>query len=140
MQKNTALLAVLIAVLAVIGLSFSQGGSGSSSFIVLAKNNDFQYETFSESRFDELKGKESFSVFVHSKNCGTCAKKNKEIIDDVNKFQSGTILKLEYDEAPQNFLEKYEVTKYDTFVNFDTKGNATTIKGAKVEEVRNAIQ
>lgn len=106
---------------------------------VLAESSDFTYETFTQERFDELRGSEAFVVFVHSRSCGTCAKKNKTIIDDVASFPNGTILKMEYDEAPQAFLEEHGVTKYDTFVIFNQDGSAETKKGASIDEVKESL-
>ena len=111
----------------------------SAEAAILAQNGNFTYETFTQERFDALKGNEEFSVFVHSKACGTCAKKNKEIIEDVQTFTKGAILKLEYDEAPQEFLREYGVTKYDTFINFNADGSSSTVKGASVGQVRNSL-
>jgi tartrate dehydratase beta subunit/fumarate hydratase class I family protein len=106
---------------------------------VLAQNENFVYEDFSQKSFDALKGKEAFAVFVHSKSCGTCAKKNKQIIEEIEQFNVGKILKMEYSDAPMEFVKTYEVNKYDTFVMFDAQGNATTVKGASVEDVREAL-
>ena len=86
---------------------------------VLASANSFSYQEFDDASFEDLKGKEKFAVFVHSRSCGTCAKKNKQIIDDVSQYTDGKILKLEFDKASTDFLEAYGVTKYDTFVVFD---------------------
>lgn len=107
---------------------------------VYAQTDTFTYQDFDDATYQSLRGSESFSIFFHSKTCGTCAKKNVEIIDEKNEFTNGTILKLEYDEAPQALLEEFGVTKYDTFVNFDAAGNAQTVKGALVDDVRNSIQ
>jgi bacterioferritin-associated ferredoxin len=106
---------------------------------VLAQNADFTYETFSDERYAELKGNEPFAVFAHSKSCGTCAKKNKEILDEVEDFTTGTILKMEYGEADSEFLQTYGITNYDTFVTFDASGNHTTTPGAEVDTVREKI-
>ncbi len=107
---------------------------------VLAQNANFTYQTFDNESFNNLKGNEAFAVFVHSKTCGTCAKKEKQIMEEITQFNNGTILKMDWDSAPTEFLKNYEVNKYDTFVVFDAEGNHQTIKGAKVEEVRTSVQ
>lgn len=110
------------------------------STIVLAQNAGFTYENYTDAAFADSLGNEAFAVFVHSRSCGTCAKKNEQIMTEIEQFTDGKIFKMEYDEAPQSFIETYAVTKYDTFVVFDSDGNHETIKGAKVEAVRSSIQ
>ena len=139
MKKLLAPLLSLGAIALVVGLSLA-GGSESFAPTVYAENADFTYESFTQEAFEDLKGEENFSVFVHSRSCSTCAKKNKEIIDEVAQFDTGTILKLEYDNATQDFLKKYGVSKHDTFVNFDESGNFETVKGAQVDDVRLTLQ
>ena len=150
-MKNIFLTGALVAAVAVGGtfVYLQQNGQSDTSVAsaigdvlvpkVLAQSADFTYEEYSQARFDDLEGNEAFAVFVHSKTCGTCAKKNNQIIDEVAAFPSGMILKMEYSDAPQSFLAEHGVTKYDTFVIFDAAGNATTIKGADVAEVRDAL-
>lgn len=106
---------------------------------VFAQTENFTYESFSQERFDSLKGSEAFSVFVHNKACGTCAKKNNQIIDEAEEFSAGTILKMEFSKAPKEFLEKYNVAGYDTFVNFAADGSFETVRGGKVDDVRAEI-
>lgn len=106
---------------------------------VYAQNANFTYQDYTDEAFNELKGAKAFSVFVHSKTCGTCAKKDKQIINEVDQFTVGTILKMEYADAPQDFIKTYGINKYDTFVTFDAAGNHTTTKGAKVDAVRTDI-
>lgn len=140
MQKKSLFVGVIAVLAIAIGFFVTSGpDNASQSSTVLAQSGSFVYETYTQERFEALRGNEAFSVFVHSRSCGTCAKKHQQIIDEVNTFGNGTILKLEYDEASQEFLSEFEVTKYDTFVNFDASGNATTVKGANVEDVREEI-
>lgn len=107
---------------------------------VYAQTDNFVYEDFSQAKFDSLLGKEDFSVFVHNRSCGTCAKKNNEIIDEAAQFRAGTILKMEFSEAPKEFLNSYGVVSYDTFVNFSSNGSFETVRGGLVDDVRLAIQ
>lgn len=107
---------------------------------VLAQSDVFTYETFTQERYDELLGSESFAVFFHSKSCGTCAKKNQQIVDEVDDFTGGTILKLEFSEASAEIRRELDVANYDTFVVFDRDGNSQTVPGADVSEVREAIE
>jgi thiol-disulfide isomerase/thioredoxin len=106
---------------------------------VHAQNADFTYQDFDTATYNNLRGNEEFAVFFHSKTCGTCAKKNAQIIDEVSQFTDGTILKAEFSEADAAMLKELGVAKYDTFVTFDAAGNPTTVKGAQVADVRNAI-
>lgn len=103
---------------------------------VHAQTEQFLYEDFSEESFEMLKGQESFAVFVHSRTCGTCAKKHRDIINKAGDFSAGTILKLEYSNASQEFIEMYEVTSHDTFILFDAEGNHETTLGQSVMDVK----
>lgn len=107
---------------------------------VLAQSDVFTYETFTQERYEELLGTESFAVFFHSKSCGTCAKKHQQIIDEAGDFTGGTILKLEFSEASADIRRELNVANYDTFVTFDREGNAQTVPGADVSDVREAIE
>ena len=107
---------------------------------VIAQSDVFTYEAFSDERYEELLGSESFAVFFHSKTCGTCAKKNTQIIDEVDDFSGGTILKIEFSESDTELRKELGVTNYDTFVIFDADGNATTTPGASIDDVRDAIE
>lgn len=107
---------------------------------VIAESETFAYEQFTDERFEELRGSEAFAVFFHSNTCGTCAKKNQQIVDEVADFDGGVILKQEYSEAPTQLLAELEVTKYDTFVLFAADGTFQTILGASVDQVRDAIE
>jgi hypothetical protein len=151
MKKKSFLYFGLLAVLAVslsacsTGQETAKKTSSAETIIeavipsVLAQNENFIYEMYSEEAFNELKGNTAFAVFVHSKSCGTCAKKNNQILSEIEKFTDGKILKMEYSEAPMEFIKTYSVNKYDTFVMFDIDGNATTVKGASIEEVRDSL-
>jgi len=130
----------LVALLAIGGIALTLSGCSTpdASAQVIASNGSYNYETFTQDRFDQLLGSEAFTVFVHSKTCGTCAKKEKQIIDEISQL-STTILKMSWDGAPTDFLAKYGIAKYDTFITFDTTGNANTVKGAQVEDVRGSV-
>lgn len=131
----------LVLVLGFLFLSPSDSGNspvGVSN--VIASSGEFTYETFSQERFNELEGSEAFAVFFHSESCGTCAKKNKQIIDEVSAFSGGVILKQEFSEASSALRSDLGVTNYDTFVVFDARGNSQTVAGASVNDVRKAIQ
>ncbi len=134
----------IIALSALVVTACGAGGNKTTSvdFIpqVYAQTETFTYEDFTTERYEALKGKESFAVFFHSKACGTCKGKNDEIIKEVSDFTDGTILKMEYSDAPQAMLKQYGVTKYDTFVVFNANGSFETIKGAKVDDVREKMK
>jgi len=141
-MKKFALVAVLAVSTAFLaGCSHTPSSSSPMSLVptVLAQTPDFTYETYTEKRFNELKGSEAFTVFVHSKSCGTCTKKNQQIVDQAGDFTSGMILKMDWDGAPKAFKDAYGVVKYDTFVRFDAAGNHTTNRGATVDEVRSGM-
>jgi hypothetical protein len=106
---------------------------------VIAESPDFVYETFSQERYDELRGADAFAVFFHSESCGTCAKKHQQIVDEVSDFSGGVILKQEYSEASTSLLSELGVSNYDTFVVFDERGNFETLPGATISNVREVI-
>lgn len=107
---------------------------------VYAENADFTYETFTEEKFETLRGTEEFAVFFHSASCGTCRGKDKEIISEVADFTDGTILKLEYSDAPEAIRTELGVKGYDTFTVFAADGSFETKKGMKVDDLKTKIQ
>jgi thiol-disulfide isomerase/thioredoxin len=137
---NKAILGVLVAVVAIGGITLTMNSSTPSAAAqVLASNGNFTYETFTEARYNQLRGTEAFAVFFHSKTCGTCAKMNQEIIDEVSKFTNGRILKAEFSEMSSTMLKELGVAKYHTTVVFDENGEFTTLKGAMPDAVRNQL-
>lgn len=143
-MKNHIFLRLGLVAVALLGLSACTSGTPDPTAhtgipTVYAENAGFQYESYTDEKFDDLLGNEAFTVFVHSKSCGTCKRKDKQIINEVGEFQSGVILKMEYANAPMDFKKEYGVTGYDTFVLFDADGNHTTKKGASISEVRDAL-
>lgn len=140
MNQKTIIAAIGIAVVGLVGFTFfSPSQTDEAVAAVHAQTDSFVYEDYTEARFNELKGHEAFAVFVHSRTCGTCAKKHNEIIDTAGDFTNGVILKMEYSDAPQPFLEAYGVTTYETFVSFDAEGNHSTQLGESISNLRTTL-
>lgn len=131
------------AIALVVAVALSVSSSESPRLVgvseVIAESPTFVYETFSQERYQALKGSEAFAVFFHSASCGTCAKKHQSIIDTVGTFSGGAILKQEFSEASVELLSELGVTTYDTFVIFNADGSFETVTGATIAEVREAI-
>jgi thiol-disulfide isomerase/thioredoxin len=106
----------------------------------ITKTDNFLYANYSEKKYNELLGKEKFALFFHSKSCSTCRGKSAEIQEKQDSFpENTTVLKVEFDDAPQSLKKKFKVVKYDTFIIFNDNGDSNQQKAISIDKLISSL-
>ncbi len=82
------------------------------------------YEPFSEPRYEQLSGSQTFALFFHAPWCPTCRQMEQDILTGLADFPEGTvILKADYDTETE-LKEKYGINSQSIIVVIDENGDA----------------
>lgn len=94
------------------------------------------YISYTEEKFNELKGNESFALFFHAGWCPTCRKLDNDIKASVDDLASIKILKIDYDTS-EEMKKEYGIRIQHTVVFFNEDGSvAETDIGTSLKDIK----
>lgn len=98
------------------------------------------YEDFTQERYDELLGKESFAIFFHASWCPDCVYLEGQIKENIASLpKDAVILKANFD-TENKLKQEYGITVQSTVVVVGKDGKATpTLFGPSFDDLNSAI-
>ncbi len=96
------------------------------------------YMTFTQERFDALRGTQKFVVFFYADWCGTCRKWDKNMRKTEGSLPADAmVLKIDYD-TEKDLTKELQVTSQSTAVFFNEKGEVVeTVMDPSMETIQN---
>ena len=150
-MKNSIIVFVTIAVLAVLGIgsyTLSQNSSKSNSMMkkndepnLMDKSVSSRYVTYSKSIYDETSSKRRV-LYFYANWCPSCKVANQDFTANSNKIPEDVIvIRTNYndtdtDQEEKDLAKKYGITYQHTFVQIDSQGKEITKwNGGKIDEL-----